>query len=146
MIVWRLAKAAFAALVGEGARTFGGRWNSPGRPVLYASASPSLAVLEVMVHLDLPADLLPDDYRLLEIELPDDAPRERLDAAPLEAAASTAIGDEFLARGEALALIVPSVVIPVEWNALVNVSHPAMASVRLVSNRPFAFDPRLLGR
>jgi RES domain-containing protein len=144
VIVWRLAKAAFAGLDGEGARLYGGRWNTAGRRMLYTSASPSLAVLEVMVHLDLPAELLPDDFRLLEIELPDDAPMERLDEAPLEAAAASAIGDDFLARGEALVLSVPSVVVPVERNALVNVAHPAMLRARLVADTPFAFDPRLL--
>ena len=85
MIVYRLAKAAFTALDGEGARLFGGRWNSPGRPMIYTAASPSLAVLEVLVHLDLPIDLMPDDYRLLAIEIPDDAPIERLDQAPADA-------------------------------------------------------------
>ena len=64
MIVYRLCKAVYSALDGEGARLWGGRWNSAGRPMVYAAASPSLAVLEVLVHLDLPAELLPDDLRL----------------------------------------------------------------------------------
>ncbi len=144
MIVYRLAKGAFVALDGEGARLFGGRWNSAGRPVVYAAASPSLALLEVLVHLDLPPELIPADYRLLTIEIPDDAPMERLGATPDEPAACVAIGDDFLSRGAALALLAPSVVVPQERNALINVRHPAMGGVRTVADQAFRFDPRLL--
>jgi len=144
VIVYRLAKAAFIALDGEGARLFGGRWNSPGRPMIYAAASPSLAVLEVLVHLDLPIDLMPDDYRLLAIDIPDDAEVERPERTPPDAEACLALGDDFLARGAALALIVPSVVVPQERNALINVRHSAMGPVRLVSDEGFRFDWRLI--
>jgi len=145
VIVYRLAKAAFTALDGEGARLFGGRWNSPGRPMIYTAASPSLAVLEVLVHLDLPIDLMPDDYRLLAIDIPDDVPIERLDPAPADAEACLAAGDAFLTRGAALALLVPSVVVPQERNALINVRHAVMGAVRLVGDEPFRFDRRLVG-
>ncbi len=144
LIVHRLAKAAFTRLDGEGARLFGGRWNSAGRPAIYAAASPSLAVLEVLVHLDLPAELMPDDYHLLALEVPDDAPVERLHETPVDADACVAVGDRFLALGAALTLLVPSVVVPQEHNAIVNVRHPAMGGVRVISDQPFHFDPRLL--
>lgn len=112
--------------------------------MIYAAASPSLAVLEVMVHLDLPPDLMPDDYRLLAIEIPDDAPLERLESTPGETSRCTALGDEFLSRGEALALSVPSVIVPQERNTLINPRHPAAIGLRLLDNAPFRFDPRLL--
>jgi RES domain-containing protein len=143
VIVYRLAKAAYAALDGEGARLFGGRWNSPGRPMIYAAASASLALLEVRVHLDLPVELIPNDYRLLSIEIPDDADREQLDVAPAEPADCLAAGDAFLADGRALVLQVPSVVVPQERNALINPRHPDMARVRLTGNEAFVLDPRL---
>lgn len=141
MIVHRIAKAAHVGLDGEGARLYGGRWNSPGRPMLYTAASPSLAVLEVLVHLDLPPDLMPPDYRLLSIHVPDDAPFIVLDAVPAE---SAAVGDAFLASGQALGLCVPSQVVPQEINTLLNPRHPAFASVRVERDEPFRFDPRLL--
>jgi RES domain-containing protein len=144
VIVYRLAKAAFAALDGEGARLYGGRWNAPGRAMIYAAASPSLAVLEVLVHLDLPAELMPDDYRLLAIEIPDDAEIERVEQAPIDLDACRSVGDDFLIRGAAFALLVPSVVVPQERNALINARHAAMMSVRLVGNEPFRFDLRLM--
>ena len=144
MIFYRLAKAAFTALDGEGARLFGGRWNSVGRPMIYAAACPSLAVLEVLVHLDLPIDLMPDDYRLLAIEIPGDAPVERLERTPADAETCLAIGDDFLTRGAALALLVPSVVVPQERNALINVRHAGMGVVRVVGEEGFRFDRRLI--
>jgi len=131
-------------LTAKGPRRFGGRWNSSGWPAVYAAASPSLAVLEVLVHLDLPGELMPDDYRLLGIEIPDDAPVERLDQTPVDADACLAIGDGFLTRGDALVLLVPSIVVPQEHNAILNVAHPAMARVALIADEPFRFDPRLL--
>ena len=144
MIVYRLARAAHAALDGEGARLYGARWNSPGRPMVYTAASPSLAVLEVLVHLDLTPELLPDDYRMLTIEAPDEAPLERLEALGPDTDAA-ALGDAFLARGERLMLQVPSVVVPQEANTLFNPRHPQMARVRIIGDQPFGFDPRLLG-
>jgi RES domain-containing protein len=144
VIVFRLSKAAFVTLDGEGARLYGGRWNSPGRPMVYTAQSPSLAVLEVLVHLDLPLDLMPDDYRLLAIDVPDGAPIETLAATPADIGACQAAGDDFLSRGASLAMIAPSVVVPRESNVLLNVSHVAMADVRVVSNDPFSFDPRLI--
>ena len=144
MIVYRLCKAAHAALDGEGARLWGGRWNRSGRPMVYTAASPSLAVLEVLVHLDLPSALLPDDLRLLTIELPDDAPMRRFDPGPVDDEACLAAGEAFLDSGDALALMVRSVVVPQEWNLLLNPRHAGMARVVTRENAPFRLDPRLV--
>lgn len=144
MIVYRLCKAAHIALDGEGARLWGGRWDSAGRPMVYTAATPSLAVLEILVHLDLPAELLPDDLRLLTIEVPDDALSYRLDADPADDAACLAQGDAFLGAGEALSLRVRSVVVPQEWNILLNVRHADMGKVKIIATDPFQLDPRLL--
>jgi len=144
LIVHRLCKAAHAALDGEGARLWGGRWNSPGAPMVYTAASPGLAVLEVLVHLDLPPELIPDDYRILSIEVPDGAAIETLGEVPVDPADCAAIGDDFLRRGEALVLRAPSVVVPQETNSLINPRHEAARDLRLARDEPFRFDPRLL--
>ena len=144
MILHRLTRAPFRALDGEGARRFGGRWTSPGRPAIYAAASAGLAVLEILVHLDLPPDLIPSDYRLLRIQLPADAPAEILARAPADERDRRRLGDNFLERGEALARRVPSAIVPDEHNAILNPRHRAMAGVRIVADHPFRFDPRLL--
>ena len=146
MIVYRLTLPAYRALDGEGARLYGGRWNSAGRPMIYASASPSLPVLEVMVRLDLDPAYLPDDYRLLSIEVPDDAPVERLDDLPSDSARCAAVGDDFLERAASLGLSVPSAVVPQDRNLLINPRHPDAARVRIVDDAAFRFDPRLFDR
>jgi RES domain-containing protein len=144
VILYRLCKAAHVALDGEGARLWGGRWNSAGMSMVYAAATPSLSVLEVLVHLDLPAELLPDDLRLLTIEVPDDAAMYRLDPAPADDAGCVEAGDAFLKAGDALVMLVRSVVVPQEWNALINVRHADMARVVVRKEEPFRLDPRLL--
>ncbi|CAN7562145.1 RES family NAD+ phosphorylase [Phenylobacterium sp. LjRoot219] len=143
MKVYRLARAPFAALDGEGARLYGGRWNTAGRALVYAAASPSLAVLEILVHLDLPPELVPDDYRLLTIEVPDELPLARLQTIPAEPTACRDAGDAFLRDGQRVALSVPSVVVPQERNLLINPVHPLAGRIRTTGNEPFAIDARL---
>lgn len=112
--------------------------------MVYTAASPSLAVLEVLVHLDLPSELLPDDYQLLTIAIPDDAAMRRLDPSPTHDDACQEAGDAFLEAGDALALIVRSVVVPQERNVLLNVRHADMQRVVVERSEPFQLDPRLL--
>ncbi len=137
------------ALTGEGARLNGGRWNSPGRPVVYAASSLSLATLEVLVHLEDP-EAFARLFSWFRLEIPTDAiARLDLDALPDGWAdgetniASRAIGDDWLRSGETLALVVPSVVTPDEWNYLINPAHPRFAEIRAGERRPFRPHPRL---
>lgn len=113
--------------------------------MIYTASSASLAVLEVLVHLDLPPELIPSDYVLLTIDAPDGAPVSVLGERPADAEACRAAGDAFLQGGEALALSVPSAVVPQERNLLFNPAHAAARELRIVGREPFRFDPRLLG-
>lgn len=149
MRVWRIARGCYAPLDGEGARLYGGRWNSAGRPVVYTAQTAAMAVLEALVWTD-PEDV-PDDLRLFEIELPDDASIPAVEAAALPegwmepgSPDCAAAGDRWLASAESLALAVPSAVLPEERNLLINPRHPDAARVRIAESRPFAFDLRLL--
>lgn len=144
MEVFRLCTAAFAALDGEGAKLFGGRWNSPGSSVVYTSKSLSLAVLEYLVHVD--PDNLPDSLVSLRIHVPDDVSKEvyKQNPVPQEIAAS-AIGDYWIRRNEALLLIVPSAVVQ-EDNVLINPRHRQMKRIKVLETRPFQFDSRLLSK
>lgn len=137
MIAWRLCRRPHADLSGEGARRFGGRWNSPGRPVVYLAEHPALAALEVRVHLDLPFELLPTDYVLMRVLVPD-SPNTVFDAV----ANTVATGDAWLAEARSAVLRVPSVLVPHSWNVLFNPNHPDANGVRR-SVEPFGFDPRL---
>ena len=141
MRVWRLTRRPFADLSGEGARLYGGRWTSPGHAVIYTSSSRSLALLEVLVHLGIVTELLPEDYVAMEIEIPDRVSRTRVARGydqPRRA------GDRWLARQVHAVLAVPSVVVPGEWNYLINPLHPDAAHIRTVEVTDFAIDKRLL--
>lgn len=139
MECWRICREPFADFGGEGARILGGRWNRPGRPLVYTADTPALAVLEVRVHLDLPPDLIPPDYVLLRIDLGTVA-IEALDAMPSDPAA---FGSEWLASGRSPVRRVPSAIVPEQTNVLINPAHPAARSIAVVSERPFSFDERL---
>ncbi len=151
MVVWRIVRAPYQALDGEGARLNGGRWNNEGVAVVYASESLSLAVLEYLVHVD-PA-LVPGDLVAMEIDLPSSTlgavvePSQfppgdwRTYPAPEWQAE---LGDMWIADGTFLWLAVPSAIVPEEHNVLLNPRHSSMADVRVVSTRPFQFDPRLV--
>ena len=148
--IHRLARAAFPALDGEGARRVGGRWNAPGTPVVYAAEALSLCVLEALVHTD--PDLLPGDLTAFTIEVPRsdyEAARAQSERAPLPegwargTALSRRIGQDWAESGSLL-LVVPSVIVPSERCVLINPRHRGMESVRVAGSTPFAFDERLL--
>jgi RES domain-containing protein len=139
MDLWRLCRRPYADLSGEGARIFGGRWNSPGRPMVYSAEHPALAALEVRVHLDLPFELLPADFVLMHIALADRA-IVSLDVIPPE---TVEVGDVWLTQARSAGLRVPSVLIPYAWNVLLNPHHPRAGQARVLAIEPFDFDPRL---
>ncbi|MCA3508225.1 MAG: RES family NAD+ phosphorylase [Rhodobacter sp.] len=146
MRVWRLTKPEHApGLDGEGARLYGGRWNSPGLPVVYTASSLALAALEVFVHLP-PAMRRPSglpELVAIALDLPvsDIAAPEEL--PPSGGAAFRAIGDAWLAGKGSLALRVPSQVIRHDSNILINPHHPGIARVTVAFQEPFRFDDRL---
>lgn len=148
MTVWRLARAVYPALDGEGARRRGGRWNEPGTPAVYTSEHLSLAVLESLVHAD--PDLLPDDLTAFQIEVPDDLAGPALAAFEADGVpedwgdpdVSARLGREWAASGGPV-LVVPSAVVPQERNVLLNPHHARASEVRVAGREPFEFDARL---
>ena len=134
---------------GEGARRYGGRWNSKGKRCVYLASTASLALLEIMVHLDDYSLLA--DYALYQMEIPDSSLLELdsdslpddwdADPAPL---ATAQIGDEWLTSLASTALYVPSTIVPMENNILLNPAHPqyseTLASVKEIN---FRADSRL---
>lgn len=145
MDAWRLASSRYDPLSGEGARLFGGRWNSPGRPPVYASESLALCVVEALVHI---SGAFPVDYHSFHVRVPDSAV-ERLSSELLKAdwtddqAYSRAIGDQWIEQARSVALIVPSAVVRASNNVLINPGHPEADALQVVSREPFRFDPRL---
>ena len=151
MRLYRLCRAAHRALDGEGARLYGGRWNTSGVAVVYTSTSLSLAALEYLAHVN--PDDVPGDLVAITLEVPDDASGiERVQASELPAGwerlgenpTCASLGDAWARAGRTLALRVPSAVVPEETNVLLNPRHADAAQVRVIAERPFAFDPRLV--
>jgi RES domain-containing protein len=147
---WRIVKSRYAAAFdGEGARLYGGRWNSPGTRMVYTSSSISLAVLEVLVYLQK-ANLL-SSYSLISASF-DDAFVERLERSRLPDGWRTypapselqRIGDEWVQSQGSAVLEVPSVIVERESNYLLNPAHPDFSSVVISEPEPFTFDERLL--
>lgn len=150
--IYRLVKRKWLARAfdGEGARLYGGRWNSKGKACVYCASSESLALLEVLVHLG--SFTVIQHYAMLELQIPEEQilnarpdvlpPDWREEPAPPSTAS---FGDTWLESGQSLALAVPSVIIPREFNYLLNVQHPAyQAIVAEARELEFMLDERLL--
>jgi len=150
MLVYRLYKSTYIAdpLSAEGARRAGGRWNPKGFPILYTSATPELALLEVVAHLNpsfipdvhlLVLDI-PNDYRaVLETDLPpnwqDEQPGETLPAYL----------SDWLKQPDILTVSVPSAIVSRSRNYLLHTLHPDFSGqVRIVENEPFRIDVRVI--
>lgn len=152
MRFWRLALSRYPALDGEGARLYGGRWNSPGTPMVYAATEITLALLEQLVHVS-PARL-PASFRAFAITLPNETKIEHaaLDLTVDDLEATRRAGDAWSASLRSAALIVPSVIVPAvlapgritttERNVLLNPRHPSAAAWKSVKTS-FRVDRRL---
>jgi RES domain-containing protein len=149
---WRIYKKKHVAtaLTGYGARTYGGRWNSAGRDAIYGASTPTLAILELLVHLE--SDDLLLAYELVEMTF-DQRMVEYLDRSrlPTDWADPTApvllqqIGDEWLTQKRTLALAVPSALSPTksEINFVINPLHPDFGKLVFGNSIPCRLDPRL---
>ena len=148
---WRIVKARHAthAFDGEGARIEGGRWNSPGTPMVYTSGSAALAALEMLVHVGRSTML--SAYVLISCTF-DSALVSRIDrrALPKHWRAYPAppelqqLGDEWVRSATSAVFEVPSAVIETDVNYLFNPRHADASSIRIGRPGSFAFDLRLL--
>ena len=138
MIAYRIGTRRHPIFDGAGAAEYGARWNSPGRSVIYAASSLSLAMLEQLAHTE--TGRLPHNHAFIEIAIPDSIPKQTLSLNEVagwnieDLATSRAYGDRWLAEQRTCVLLVPSVIVPIESNALINPSHADF--VRVVASVP----------
>jgi RES domain-containing protein len=141
---------AARALDGEGARLYGGRWNSPGSAAVYLAESRALAALEILVHAQREALRL--NWIVIELEIEDSL----IDRVPISklpdnwrlqptSHQAQAFGSRWLRDVRNLALMLPSVIIPEEFSILLNPLHPKMREMKPVKPKSFSFDSRLVG-
>jgi RES domain-containing protein len=152
MRVWRICRKPYVdnALDGSGGMYTSGRWHTKGNPIAYTASSAALAALELLVHVD--PLMAPSDLRLLAIEIPDDLSTAVLEPTMLPGDWSTlpapaslqTLGVSWLTSRGSAVLSVPSAVITVERNFLLNPRHPEAQRIRIISDEAFTFDTRLL--
>ncbi|MGA2712670.1 MAG: RES family NAD+ phosphorylase [Bryobacteraceae bacterium] len=143
MKIYRMHRGARAAANYSGAMEAGGRWNPIGTPMLYTAQHLSLACVEILVHLD--KSELPRDYVWSWTEL--EGTLDFLQFKDLDHVSSCqAAGHSWVDTTAQPAIQVPSVVIPEEFNILLNPNALGICRSCLESEpRPFRFDPRLFG-
>ncbi|WP_207430013.1 RES family NAD+ phosphorylase [Sabulibacter ruber] len=150
MRVYRLSKGQYKHdLSGRGAELAGGRWNSKGTAMLYTCESRALCTTEIAVHT--PLGIVPFDYWLITLEVPDDLPIKELplDELPEDWKSfphpndTQLIGDAFVREGKYVGMKVPSAVVQGDYNYLFNPRHPQFTQIGLDSTEPFPFDERL---
>lgn len=150
MRCWRICRRRYAAAAtsGDGARLYGGRWNSRGVRVVYASTSLALAAIETFVNLE--PRFQPTDFVSIEAEIPADVQVEKvtLNLLPPHWQRSRdeslhRFGDNWIRAGRAVALLVPAATIPGEWNVLLNPVHVEFSRIKCGAPKPFEFDVRM---
>lgn len=152
MLLYRVTPQPYAHdLSGRGAQLYGGRWNPKGWAALYTAESAASAMLEYLPHFS--ETCAPPDLVLVTIEAPDTMTIQHIDAASLPdrwnarppATGTALLGKEWLQLGKAVALRVPSIMLPYgkAWNLVLNPGHPEYDGIRVVEVVPLPVDPRL---
>lgn len=145
---WRICKTRHPPFDGTGARLVGARWNSPGRPMIYAADCFAGAILELLAHSARPRTL-PGPHHAVRIDIPDDVV-EVADPAAIPgwdrkgSPVALALGDTWLRQRRTAALLVPALPPrPIGRNVLINPEHPDVG--RITVSAPFSvpWDERL---
>jgi RES domain-containing protein len=143
MRVWRISN--FADLSGQGGLIGEGRWHRLGTPIVYCADHPSTALLEILVHAT--RQTVPDFYQLIEIDVPDGI---GLDEAHIrddwesDLKFTQKLGTDFVTANRNAVLSVPSVIMPLARNYLLNPRHPDAARIVVANIYRYPFDSRLL--
>ena len=150
MIVFRLANKKYRNdLSGTGAEITGGRWNYKGTKLLYTADSRALCMAEIAVHT--PVGIMPIDYYLITIEVPDYSDIKQIESDSLPdnwrkfpySKLTQELGENFVDKNEDLYIKVPSAVVQGDFNILINPRHLDFDKVRIIKTEKFNFDERL---
>lgn len=146
---WRITRKKHlnSAFTGEGAKVWGGRWNPIGLPAVYCASNLSLAILEIIVHLEDDSDI--DSFVAIpvsfESELVQSMPVSKLPKTwndlPIDPA-SVSVGKKWLEEGKYPILKVPSIIVPIESNFVLNPLHSAFKTIEIGKHQSIHFDQR----
>ena len=145
MRLWRIS--AFADLTGEGGLRTAGRWHTRGRRIVYLADHPASALLEILVHLEVDFDDLPTSYQLHAVDIDEGVAFDAVDVMPANwrdnSDFTRAVGDRWIAENRTALLKVPSAIMPVASNWLLNPGHVDSAKAHIVDSFHVPYDPRL---
>jgi RES domain-containing protein len=145
---WCIADGRFDPFSAVGASLVGGRWNSPGLGVIYASRSCAGAMLECLAHAGI--GRVPRTHVAVEIVITAAVTVERHDESSLligwdhaDLRVARAFGDAWIHELRTAVLVVPSVVARREGNVLINLRHPDFSGIVAGAPEPVVWDARL---
>ncbi|MGD0960079.1 MAG: RES domain-containing protein [Methylomonas sp.] len=148
MRIYRIADGRHPIWDGSGAALIGGRWNSPGKQVIYGSLSYSCAMLEILAHANI--GRIPETHQYVIAEAPKGVSVEILEENALppgwdseKSASARAFGDQWLFEVRTAVLIIPSVIAKLDQNALVNPFHPDARKLLVSEPKKVIWDKRL---
>jgi len=146
--IYRIADERHPIWDGTGAALIGGRWNSPGKPVIYGSLSYSCAMLEILAHANI--GRIPETHQYVIAEIPKGVSVETLEESTLpqgwdseNSASARAVGDQWLLEARSVVLIIPSVIAKLDRNALINPLHPDAKKLIVADPQKVIWDKRL---
>ena len=146
-IYWRISN--HVDLSGEGGRRFSARWHTAGHRIVYLAVSPTSALVETLVHLEVDSEDAPDFYTLLKVSVPDEIAIRPLDPPDgiewkQDVTLTRQLGDAWLASVETPLARVPSVIVPHTWNYLLNPEHLDAQKIEIAEVIRESFDARLI--
>ena len=147
MRLWR--NSGHADLSGRGGLHFSGRWHSQGTRIVYLSDHPASTLVEILVHLEIDPEDLPDTCKLLAVDIPDDVRFELIEEDQLvpgwrdDEAVTSDLGDRWLQENCSALMRVPSAIVPFAWNWLLNPAHADSVNARIAEVIRAPFDRRL---
>lgn len=148
MRIYRVADGRHPIWDGMGAALIGGRWNSPGKPVIYGSLSYACALLEILAHAN--TGRVPATHQYVIAEAPEGVSVETLEGDVLpkgwdaeNKASARAFGDQWLLEARSAVLIIPSFIARLDRNAMVNPLHPDAEQLIVSKPEKVMWDKRL---
>ena len=146
MIVYRLAHTKYAKLQASGLPN---RWNKAEQFVLNTSQSISLCALELLAHTG--GVRSKGTFKIMHIEVKnvEDIPEQNPTKLPKDWQQLSAyhltqeVGSAWYESANHLLLKVPSVLVPSEWNYVINTKHSKFSKkVRILEMTDFFWDHR----
>jgi len=153
MLVYRISQTKYAnSLTASG---IDGRWNPLHQKMIYTAGSVALACLENLAHRS-GTSLAAGNFSLAIIEVEDALKIEEVKIGDLidlnpqwhlvdNYNFTQKLGNDWLNAGSSAILKVPSAIIDLEYNYLLNPNHASFTGIKIVLVERFNFDVRLKG-